>query len=160
MEALSQSSFCREGVTGTDDEFTTRLSREDYANRYGPTTGDKVRLGDTDLYAEIEHDFTVYGDECVFGGGKVIREGMGQSCGFPPALSLDTVITNAVIIDYCGIFKTDIGIKDGFIMTLGKAGNPDVMDGVCPDLIIGVKFVSVQHDFEGISILLTPFISM
>lgn len=85
---------------------------------------------------------------------------MGQSCGCPPALSLDTVITNAVIIDYTGIFKADIGIKDGFIMTLGKAGNPDVMDGVCPDLIIGVKYVSAQHDFGGIFILLTPCISM
>lgn len=145
MEAVHARGFghveenAREGFTGIDDEFTTRLSREDYANRYGPTTGDKVRLGDTDLYAEIEHDFSVYGDECVFGGGKVIRDGMGQSCGHAPTLSLDTVITNAVIIDYCGIFKTDIGIKDGFIMILGKAGNPDCMDGVCPDLIIGAN---------------------
>ncbi|XP_022151813.1 urease isoform X2 [Momordica charantia] len=148
MEAVHARGFghleeddAREGVTGGegDDEFTTKIFREDYANRYGPTTGDKVRLGDTDLYAKIEHDFSVYGDECVFGGGKVIREGMGQSCGCPPALSLDTVITNAVIIDYTGIFKADIGIKDGFIMTLGKAGNPDVMDGVCPDLIIGAN---------------------
>ncbi|CAK9325627.1 unnamed protein product [Citrullus colocynthis] len=146
MEAVHARGFghveennAREGFTGIDDEFTTRLSREDYANRYGPTTGDKVRLGDTNLYAEIEHDFSVYGDECVFGGGKVIRDGMGQSCGHPPTLSLDTVITNAVIIDYCGIFKTDIGIKDGFIMILGKAGNPDCMDGVCPDLIIGAN---------------------
>ncbi|KAG6573656.1 hypothetical protein SDJN03_27543, partial [Cucurbita argyrosperma subsp. sororia] len=128
------------GVTGDqDDVFTTRVSHEDYANRYGPTTGDKVRLGDTDLYAEIEHDFSLYGDECVFGGGKVIRDGMGQSCGHPPASSLDTVITNAVIIDYTGIFKADIGIKDGFIMSIGKSGNPDVMDGVRPNMIIGLN---------------------
>lgn len=106
---------------------------------YGPTTGDKIQLGDTDLYAEIERDFAIYGDECVFGGGKVIRDGMGQSCGYPPADSLDAVITNAVIVDYSGIFKADIGIKDGLIVALGKAGNPDVMDGVCPNLIIGVK---------------------
>lgn len=107
---------------------------------YGPTAGDKIRLGDTNLYAEIERDFAVYGDECVFGGGKVIRDGMGQSCGHPPAASLDIVITNAVIIDYTGIFKADIGIKNGLIFALGKAGNPDTMDGVLPNMIIGVSF--------------------
>ncbi|CAK9325628.1 unnamed protein product [Citrullus colocynthis] len=147
MEAVHARGFghleekdAREGVTGGEDEiFTTRVLREEYANHYGPTTGDKVRLGDTDLYAEIEHDFCVYGDECMFGGGKVIRDGMGQACGHPPASSLDTVITNAVIIDYTGIFKADIGIKDGFIISLGKAGNPDVMDRVCPNLIIGAN---------------------
>ncbi|XP_023541540.1 LOW QUALITY PROTEIN: urease-like [Cucurbita pepo subsp. pepo] len=146
MEAVHSRGFgdleekdARVGVTGDkDDVFTTRVSHEDYANRYGPTTGDKVRLGDTDLYAEIEHDFSLYGDECVFGGGKVIRDGMGQSCGHPPASSLDTVITNAVIIDYTGIFKADIGIKDGFI-SIGKSGNPDVMDGVRPNMIIGLN---------------------
>ncbi|KAJ0038343.1 hypothetical protein Pint_23679 [Pistacia integerrima] len=106
---------------------------------YGPTTGDKIQLGDTDLYAEIERDFAVYGDECVFGGGKVIREGMGQSCRHPPADSLDTVITNAVIIDYSGIVKADIGIKDGLIITLGKAGNPDIMNDVHPNMIIGAN---------------------
>lgn len=114
---------------------------------YGPTTGDKIRLGDTDLYAEIEKDFSVYGEECVFGGGKVIRDGMGQSCGHPPAGSLDTVITNAVIIDYSGIFKADIGIKDGLIVSIGKAGNPDIMDGVFPNMIIGVNFISFAAVF-------------
>lgn len=108
---------------------------------YGPTTGDKIKLGDTNLYAEIERDFAIYGDECVFGGGKVIRDGMGQSCGHPPADSLDTVITNAVIIDYSGIFKADIGIKDGLIVSLGKAGNPDIMDGVFSNIIIGVNAI-------------------
>src|SRR4051794_25516610 len=100
------------------------MSHETYANMYGPTIGDKIRLGDTDLLAEIERDFAVYGDECVFGGGKVLRDGMGQACGYSSRACLDTVITNAVIIDYTGIFKADIGIKDGLISSLGKAGNP------------------------------------
>lgn len=128
-----------EGVTGEHSALTKIISREEYANMYGPTKGDKIQLGDTDLYAEIERDFAIYGDECVFGGGKVIRDGMGQTCGHPPADSLDAVITNAVIVDYSGIFKADIGIKDGLIFSLGKAGNPDIMDGVCPNLIIGVN---------------------
>lgn len=105
---------------------------------YGPTTGDKIRLGDTDLFAEIEKDFAVYGDECIFGGGKVLRDGMGQSAGYPASASLDTVITNAVVIDYTGIYKADIGIKDGLIIAIGKAGNPDVMDGVHSNMIVGV----------------------
>lgn len=106
---------------------------------YGPTTGDKMLLGDTNLYAEIERDYAIYGDECVFGGGKVIRDGMGQCCGYAPADSLDTVITNAVIIDYTGIFKSDIGIKGDLIVALGKAGNPDIMDGVSPNMVVGVR---------------------
>ncbi|KAI5352042.1 PREDICTED: urease [Prunus dulcis] len=126
-----------EGVAGRDLAFTTVIPREAYANMYGPTTGDKIRLGDTNLFAEIEKDFTVYGDESVFGGGKVIRDGMGQSSGNQPANSLDTVITNAVIIDYSGIFKADIGIKEGNIFAVGKSGNPDVMDGV--NMTIGVN---------------------
>uniref|UniRef100_UPI000334906F urease n=1 Tax=Cajanus cajan TaxID=3821 RepID=UPI000334906F len=130
-----------EGQTGEDAScpFTTVISREEYANKYGPTTGDKIRLGDTALFAEIEKDFAIYGDECTFGGGKVIRDGMGQSCGHPPALSLDTVITNAVIIDYSGIIKADIGIKDGLIHSIGKSGNPDVMDGVFQNMTTGVN---------------------
>lgn len=146
MEAVNSRGFgnleetnASEGVAGEDSAFTTVISHEAYANMYGPTTGDKIRLGDTNLYAEIENDFAIYGDECVFGGGKVIRDGMGQSCGHPPADSLDTVITNAVIIDYSGIFKADIGIKDGLIVSLGKAGNPDTMDGVFMNMIIGVN---------------------
>lgn len=118
------------------------VSREAYVNMYGPTTGDKVRLGDTDLYAEIEKDFAIYGDECVFGGGKVIRDCMGQACVIRPDEPLDTVITNAIIIDYTGIFKADIGIKGGLIVGLGKAGNPDVMDGVLSNMIIGVSSLS------------------
>ncbi|XP_044489658.1 urease [Mangifera indica] len=145
MEAVSIRQFgnqeepdASEGTTG-EDPFTTVISREAYANMYGPTTGDKIQLGDTDLYAEIERDFSVYGDECVFGGGKVIREGMGQSCMHRTADSLDTVITNAVIIDYSGIFKADIGIKKGRIISLGKAGNPDIMKDVLPNMIIGAN---------------------
>ncbi|KAK2636727.1 hypothetical protein Ddye_031519 [Dipteronia dyeriana] len=146
MEAVTMRGFgnkeepnASEGVTGEDSSLTTIISREAYANMYGPTTGDKIQLGDTDLFAEIEKDFAVYGDECVFGGGKVIRDGMGQASGYPPADTLDTVITNAVIIDYTGIFKADIGIKDGLIIALGKAGNPDTMDNVLPNMIIGAN---------------------
>lgn len=127
------------GIAGEDRYLTTVISREAYANMYGPTTGDKIQLGDTELYAEIESDFSVYGDECVFGGGKVIREGMGQACGHHYAKSLDTVITNAVIIDHSGIFKADIGIKNGLIVALGKAGNPDIMNDVHPNMIIGAN---------------------
>ncbi|GFN33541.1 urease subunit alpha [Paenibacillus xylaniclasticus] len=116
------------------------IDRKSYAQMFGPTTGDAVRLADTELWAEIEHDYTVYGDECKFGGGKVIRDGMGQSSG---ALRdegvLDTLITNAVIIDHWGIVKADIGIKDGIIVGIGKAGNPDIMDGVTPGMIAGAS---------------------
>lgn len=119
--------------------FSHSMSREAYANMYGPTVGDKIRLGDTDLLAEVERDFAVYGDECVFGGGKVLRDGMGQACGYKSCDCLDTVITNAVIIDYTGIFKADIGIKDGKISSLGKAGNPDIMNVVPNHMIIGVS---------------------
>ncbi|KAM7269696.1 hypothetical protein ACFE04_025193 [Oxalis oulophora] len=146
MEAVISRSFgnqeepnASEGVSGRDSDFTTVISREAYSNMYGPTTGDKIRLGDTDLYAEIERDYAAHGDECVFGGGKVIREGMGQACAQSPDHCLDTVITNAVIIDYTGIFKSDIGIKDGRIISLGKAGNPHTMNDVHPSMIIGVN---------------------
>lgn len=127
-----------EGIVEENSSFCTEISHEAYANFYGPTTGDKIRLGDTELYAEIEKDFAVYGDECVFGGGKVLRDGMGQAAGYLPSLCLDTIITNAVIIDYTGIYKADIGIKDGIISSIGKAGNPDVMDGVHANMIVGV----------------------
>jgi urease subunit alpha len=102
---------------------------------YGPTKGDRVRLGDTELVIEIEKDLTVYGDEAKFGGGKSLRDGMGQSCN---ALECpDTVITNAVIIDHTGIIKADVGIKNGKICGIGKAGNPDIMNGVTPSLVVG-----------------------
>lgn len=117
-----------------------KITHETYANMYGPTVGDKIRLGDTDLIAEVEKDFAVYGDECVFGGGKVIRDGMGQASGYSASDCLDTVITNALIIDYTGIFKADIGIKGGCISSIGKAGNPDAMNGISDNMIIGVSF--------------------
>ncbi|KAF9975695.1 hypothetical protein BGZ73_000546 [Actinomortierella ambigua] len=113
------------------------IPREVYNSFYGPTTGDRIRLGDTNLWVEIEHDFTHYGDECKFGGGKVLREGMGQANGVPGPEALDLVITNAIILDYTGIYKADIGIKDGIIAGIGKAGNPDVMEGVSPNMIVG-----------------------
>ena len=115
-----------------------KMKRSHYADMFGPTTGDKVRLGDTALFLEVEKDFTSYGDECKFGGGKVIREGMGQAAGVGAKDALECVITNALIVDYTGIYKADIGIKDGRICGIGKAGNPDVMAGVTPKMIIGV----------------------
>ncbi|KAJ1926042.1 Urease [Tieghemiomyces parasiticus] len=116
----------------------TTIDRHTYADMFGPTTGDRVRLGDTDLVLEVEKDYTMYGDECKFGGGKVIREGMGQAVGVGDDGALDLVITNALIVDYTGIFKADIGIRKGYIVGIGKAGNPDVMDGVTPGMTVGV----------------------
>src|SRR6187549_2706969 len=101
-----------------------RMNRRHYADMFGPTVGDKVRLGDTCLWLEVEKDHTVYGDECKFGGGKVIRDGMGQAAG--------------VTADYTGIYKADVGIKNGLISAIGKAGNPDVMGGVSRGMVIGV----------------------
>ena len=107
---------------------------------FGPTTGDCVRLADTDLWARVEKDFTAYGDEIKFGGGKVIRDGMGQSARATRADgALDTVITNALIIDHWGIVKADIGLRDGIIVGIGKAGNPDLQDGVDPNMVVGAS---------------------
>lgn len=113
------------------------MDRAAYATMFGPTTGDRIRLGSTDLWIKIEKDMTTYGDECKFGGGKTLREGMGQASGISDAVSLDLVITNAIIVDWSGIYKADIGVKDGNIVGIGKAGNPDVMEGVHPDMIVG-----------------------
>ncbi|MBA3698264.1 MAG: urease subunit alpha [Planctomycetes bacterium] len=118
--------------------MSRNISRQTYADIFGPTTGDHIRLGDTGLIAEVERDHTVYGDECKFGGGKVLREGMGQAAGIGQADALDCVITNALIIDHTGIIKADIGIKHGVIAGIGKAGNPDVMAGVTKGMIVGV----------------------
>src|SRR5512141_1388412 len=106
------------------------MSRAAYAQMFGPTVGDRVRLADTDLIVEVEKDFTIYGEEVKFGGGKVIRDGMGQSQTGRGEGAVDTVITNALIIDHWGIVKADVGIKDGRIAAIGKAGNPDVQPGV------------------------------
>lgn len=113
------------------------MDRQAYCSMFGPTTGDLVRLGATDLWIKVEKDFTKYGDECSFGGGKTLREGMGQAGGVSDADSLDTVITNALIVDWSGIYKADIGIKDGVIVGIGKAGNPDVMEGVDEKMVVG-----------------------
>ena len=112
-----------------------RISRQAYAQTYGPTTGDRLRLADTELILEVEKDYTVYGDEVKFGGGKVIRDGMGQAQTPRSQGAVDTVITNALILDWWGIVKADIGLRDGRIAAIGKAGNPDVQEGV--DIIIG-----------------------
>jgi len=162
--------------------LSLKIPRRTYADLYGPTTGDRIRLADTELIVEIEKDFTHYGDEITFGGGKVIRDGMGQSSG---ALregtngALDVVITNAVILDYWGIVKGDIGIKNGRIVKVGKAGNPDTMGGVDPELVVGaateviagenmivtpggvdshIHFISPQQIFEAISSGITTMI--
>src|SRR5580765_1336032 len=112
-----------------------RLPRAAYADMFGPTVGDRVRLADTSLIVEVEKDFTTYGEEVKFGGGKVIRDGMGQSQVTRAGGAVDTVITNVLIIDHWGIVKADIGLKDGRIAAIGKAGNPDVQPGV--DIVIG-----------------------
>ncbi len=155
------------------------MERKHYAEIYGPTTGDRVRLGDTALVLEVEKDFTVYGDECKFGGGKVLREGMGQATGVGDREALDCVITNALIVDHEGIYKADVGIKNGRIAGIGKAGNPDVMAGVTPGMVVGVTteciaaegliltagavdahihFISPQQAFEAIASGVTTFV--
>src|SRR5215467_7353037 len=120
--------------------MSLKISRQQYADLYGPTTGDRVRLADTELFIEVERDFTVYGDEVKFGGGKVIRDGMGQSARATAAEGvLDLVITNALIVDHWGIVKADIGVTGGRITGIGKAGNPDIMGGVTPGMVIGAS---------------------
>lgn len=123
-----------------------QMSRKQYAEMYGPTTGDAIRLADTELLAEIEHDFTVYGEEVSFGGGKVIRDGMGQNGrmvrddGIP-----DTVITNVVVLDHTGIFKADVALRDGHIFAIGKAGNPSTQDGVTIPVGVATDVISGEH---------------
>src|SRR5262245_35167825 len=108
----------------------SKISRRAYADMFGPTQGDRVRLADTDIIIEVEKDFTVYGEEVKFGGGKVIRDGMGQSQVTNKQGAVDTVITNALILDHWGIVKADVGLKEGRISAIGKAGNPDIQPGV------------------------------
>src|SRR5205085_11111748 len=116
------------------EAVSRRIERRHYADLYGPTTGDRLRLGDTALIAEVERDLTSYVDECKFGGGKVLRDGQGQKAGATDAEALDCVITNALILDWTGIYKADVGIKDGRIAGIGKAGNPDTMAEVTPGM--------------------------
>src|SRR5580692_8803348 len=115
--------------------MSVKIKRSVYADMFGPTTGDRVRLADTDLIIEVEKDFTVYGEEVKFGGGKVIRDGMGQSQVTNRQGAADTVITNALIVDHWGIVKADVAIKEGYISAIGKAGNPDIQPGVT--IVIG-----------------------
>ncbi len=162
--------------------MSLNIPRRTYADLYGPTKGDRIRLADTELVIEVEKDFTHYGDEITFGGGKVIRDGMGQSSSAlreGPRGALDLVITNAVILDYWGIVKADIGIKNGRIVKVGKAGNPDTMDGVDLELVVGagteviagenlivtaggvdshIHFISPQQVYEAISSGITTMI--
>ena len=126
-----------------------KITRSAYAEMFGPTTGDRVRLADTDLWIEVEKDHTIYGEEVKFGGGKVIRDGMGQSQRRAAEVA-DTVITNALIVDYWGIVKADIGIKQGRISGIGKAGNPDVQPGV--DIVIG----AATEIIAGEGMIVTP----
>ncbi len=121
--------------------MANKISRQAYAEMFGPTVGDRVRLADTDLWAEVERDYTVYGEEVKFGGGKVIRDGMGQG-QLLSAQVADTVITNALIIDHWGIVKADIGIKNGYISAIGKAGNPDIQPGVTIPIGAGTEIIA------------------
>jgi urease subunit alpha len=132
--------------------MSSRITRRAYADMFGPTVGDRVRLGDTDLSVCVERDYTVYGDECKFGGGKVLRDGMGQRTGASQEEALDLLITNALVLDPSGIFKADVGVKNGRIRGIGKAGNPDVMAGVTPGMVCGptTEVVAGEH------LILTP----
>jgi len=150
IERLQKGGFLHEPEPAGDSAHidACTMEREAYVAMFGPTTGDLVRLGATDLWIEVEKDFTRYGDECSFGGGKTLRDGMGQAGGRADKDSLDTVVTNALIVDWSGIYKADIGIKDGIIVGIGKAGNPDVMEGVDENMIVGscTDVIAAEHD--------------
>ena len=139
IEKLQEGGFAHKEDPTADGSIIEPFSmtRESYCTMFGPTVGDIVKLGATDLWVKVEKDLLTQGDECKFGGGKTLREGMGQASSCPDADSLDTVVTNALIIDWTGIIKADIGIKDGLIVGIGKAGNPDVMDGVSDHMVVG-----------------------
>jgi urease len=144
MQRVIAGGFGHEATAGANvpDGAAYIMTRSAYADTYGPTVGDKIVLGDTSLEIRVEQDYAVYGDECKFGGGKTIREGMGQATSIGADIALDVVITNALIIDaVIGIVKADIGIKAGKIVGIGKAGNPDIMDGVHPNMIVGNSYV-------------------
>lgn len=150
VKRIQEAGFSHVPEPGADsaqiDLYT--MDRQSYLSMYGPTTGDLVRLGPTDLWVKVEKDFTHYGDECTFGGGKTIRDGMGQATGRADKDCLDTVITNALVLDWTGIYKADIGIKDGVIVGIGKSGNPDVMADVDPNMVIGsnTDVIAGEHD--------------
>jgi urease len=139
LAKLQQAGFAHTPTSVGDSEHITmfEMDRAAYCTMFGPTVGDTVRLGFTDLWIKVEKDLTTYGDECKFGGGKTLREGMGQASGVSDEDSLDLVVVNALILDWSGIYKADIGVKNGVIVGIGKAGNPDMMDGVSPNMIVG-----------------------
>src|SRR5207253_1014478 len=131
---------------------TLRLTRRQYADLYGPTTGDRVRLADTELFIRVERDLTTAGEEAKFGGGKVIRDGMGQSVRATRASgALDLVITNAVIVDHWGIVKADIGIRDGRVVAVGKAGNPDLRTGVTEGMVAGASTEVIAGEGQSVT---------
>ena len=139
LQKLRREGFAHkvEPTSGSPHIEAATMTRESYSGMFGPSVGDLVRLGNTDLWIKVEKDLIGYGDECKFGGGKTLREGMGQASGRPNADVLDTLISNALIVDWTGIIKADVGIKDGVIVGIGKAGNPDMMDGVHTSMIVG-----------------------
>jgi urease len=139
VERLKEGGFAHieAPVVPQEQVMVATMERSAYAAMFGPTAGDVLRLGDTELWIKIDKDYTIYGDECKFGGGKTLREGMGQASGRSDTECLDMVITNAVVVDYTGIYKADIGVKSGYIVGIGKAGNPDVMDGVTDGMVVG-----------------------
>eukprot|EP00929_Paragymnodinium_shiwhaense_P009702 TRINITY_DN113973_c0_g1_i1.p1 TRINITY_DN113973_c0_g1~~TRINITY_DN113973_c0_g1_i1.p1 ORF type:complete len:894 (-),score=264.16 TRINITY_DN113973_c0_g1_i1:163-2844(-) len=147
MKRVEDGKFGHQAVEPAPAGQPKVMTRGEYAATFGPTTGDRVVLGDTGLVVRVEADHTKYGDECKFGGGKVLREGMGQATGVGAAEALDTVITNALILDAkAGIIKADIGIKGNRIVGIGKAGNPDVMDGVTPGMTCGVTTEAIAGE--------------
>ncbi|KAK4892033.1 Urease [Elasticomyces elasticus] len=149
LQRLQEGDFLHKEEPASDQKLDPcSMSREAYIAMFGPTVGDRIRLGSTDLWIKIEKDFTKHGDEGTFGGGKSIRDGMGQTSGVADDDCLDTVITNAIVVDWTGIFKADIGIKNGLIAGIGKAGNPDIMDGVHPDMIVGSNTEVIAGDHE------------
>ncbi|TKA78088.1 Urease [Friedmanniomyces simplex] len=138
LQRLQEGGFLHKEEPASDQKLDPfSIAREAYIAMFGPTVGDRIRLGSTDLWIKIEKDYTKHGDEGSFGGGKSIRDGMGQTSGVPDDDCLDTVIVNAIVVDWTGIYKADIGIKNGLIAGIGKAGNPDVMEDVHPDMVVG-----------------------
>src|SRR5215467_14761242 len=135
VESAALSASTAKSTATSDRPMATTIPRDAYAAMYGPTTGDRLRLADTELFVEIESDRTIYGEEVKFDGGKVIRDGMGQSQTSRAEGAVDSVITNALIIDHSGIYKADLGLRDGRIAAIGKAGNPDTQAGV--NIVIG-----------------------
>ena len=135
-----------------------RISRRAYAETYGPTTGDRIRLADTDLILEVEKDYTVYGDGVKFGGRKVIRDGMGQAQTPRSEGAVDTVITNALILDWWGVVKADIGLRDGRIVAIGKAGNPDTQEGVTIVVGPGTEANAGAVSYTHLTLPTTPYV--